>query len=189
MKIRCSLSASICYKRSIVRIYLLEYSTVDCSSNTRPIVPRVLLLRSSPCQDYFVESTRGFKHFVAKVTIEDNLLYACTAQAKETDYPQVEQELKRVVGSFRVPAWDSTKQRWQRACLGLPCTSWRANVLVWVTEKDRFPYEGDNNDVNTDRRDAQHGTDSAESPMIAGVGHTSRWNRSISPPSSQQALW
>lgn len=55
-------------------------------------------------QDYFVESTRGFKHFVAKVTIKDNLLYSCTAQAKEKDYPEVEDELKRVVDSFRVPA-------------------------------------------------------------------------------------
>ncbi|CAM9863747.1 unnamed protein product [Ectocarpus fasciculatus] len=54
--------------------------------------------------DYFVESTRGVKHFVAKVTIKDNLLYACTAQAKEKDYPQVEAELKHVVESFRVPA-------------------------------------------------------------------------------------
>ncbi|CAN0487955.1 unnamed protein product, partial [Laminaria digitata] len=52
--------------------------------------------------DYFVESTRGFKHFVAKVTIKDNLLYACTAQAKEKDYSEVEDELKRVVDSFRV---------------------------------------------------------------------------------------
>lgn len=55
-------------------------------------------------QDYFVESTRGFKHFVAKVAIKDNLLYACTAQAKQKDYPEVEDELKRVVDSFRVPA-------------------------------------------------------------------------------------
>lgn len=55
-------------------------------------------------QDYFVESTRGFKHFVAKVTIKDNLLYTCTAQAKEKDFPQVEAQLKRVVESFRVPA-------------------------------------------------------------------------------------
>eukprot|EP00903_Cladosiphon_okamuranus_P015227 g14073.t1 len=54
--------------------------------------------------DYFVESTRGFKHFIAKVTIKDNLLYTCTAQAKEKDYPQVEAQLKRVVQSFRVPA-------------------------------------------------------------------------------------
>ncbi|CAM9363501.1 unnamed protein product, partial [Hapterophycus canaliculatus] len=54
--------------------------------------------------DYFVESTRGFKHFVAKVTIKDNLLYACTAQAKEKDYPMVETQLKRIVESFRVPA-------------------------------------------------------------------------------------
>lgn len=55
-------------------------------------------------QDYFVESTRGFKHFVAKVTIVDNLLYACTAQAKEKDYPEVEAQLKQIVDSFRVPA-------------------------------------------------------------------------------------
>lgn len=55
-------------------------------------------------QDYFVESTRGFKHFVAKVTIKDNLLYTCTAQAKEKDFPQVEAQLKSVVQSFRVPA-------------------------------------------------------------------------------------
>ncbi|CAN0006293.1 unnamed protein product [Scytosiphon promiscuus] len=54
--------------------------------------------------DYFVESTRGFKHFVAKVTIKDNLLYACTAQAKEKDYPMVEEQLKKIVDSFRVPA-------------------------------------------------------------------------------------
>lgn len=51
-----------------------------------------------------MESTRGFKHFVAKVTIVDNLLYACTAQAKEKDYPEVETQLKRIVESFRVPA-------------------------------------------------------------------------------------
>lgn len=51
-----------------------------------------------------MESTRGFKHFVAKVTIKDNLLYACTAQAKEADYPQVEEELRSIVRSFRVPA-------------------------------------------------------------------------------------
>ena len=51
-----------------------------------------------------MESTRGFKHFVAKVTIKDNLLYTCTAQAKEKDFPQVEAQLKSVVQSFRVPA-------------------------------------------------------------------------------------
>lgn len=59
---------------------------------------------SKTSQDYFVESTRGFKHFVAKVAIKDNLLYACTAQAKEKDFPEVEAQLKRVVDSFRVPA-------------------------------------------------------------------------------------
>ena len=64
----------------------------------------LLLCAAGAWQDYFVESTRGFKHFVAKVTIKGNLLYACTAQAKEKDYPEVEQELKRVVDSFRVPA-------------------------------------------------------------------------------------
>lgn len=51
-----------------------------------------------------MESTRGFKHFVAKVTIKDNLLFACTGQAKEKDYPAVEEQLKRMVDSFRVPA-------------------------------------------------------------------------------------
>lgn len=55
-------------------------------------------------QDYYVESTRGFKHFLAKVTIKDNLLYACTGQAKESDYPNVKEELEKMVGSFRVPA-------------------------------------------------------------------------------------
>lgn len=55
-------------------------------------------------QDYFVESTRGFKHFIAKVTIKDNLLYACTGQAKESDFSTVEGQLNRMVDSFKVPA-------------------------------------------------------------------------------------
>ncbi|CAM9430362.1 unnamed protein product [Choristocarpus tenellus] len=54
--------------------------------------------------DYLVESTRGVKHFLAKVTIKDKLLYVCTAQSKEKDYPEVKAELAEIVKSFSVPA-------------------------------------------------------------------------------------
>lgn len=83
---------------------IVGVSSFRCQPPPPPCPALIVAFSFFFIQDYFVESTRGFKHFVAKVTIADNLLYACTAQAKEKDYPEVEAQLKRIVESFRVPA-------------------------------------------------------------------------------------
>eukprot|EP00961_Rhodomonas_salina_P227304 3073388-Rhodomonas_salina.2 len=52
--------------------------------------------------EYESESTRGNKHFIACVAINKKKLYVLTAQAKIDSFPKEEQNLRRVVASFRL---------------------------------------------------------------------------------------
>jgi len=52
--------------------------------------------------EYESETSRGDKHFIAKVAIEDKKLYVLTAQAKQGKFAEDEQKLRTGVASFRV---------------------------------------------------------------------------------------
>jgi len=52
--------------------------------------------------NYQSKGKRGVKRFVAKFYIQNQKLYALTAQCKELDYPSLESEIQKAVQSFRV---------------------------------------------------------------------------------------
>jgi hypothetical protein len=52
--------------------------------------------------DYLSSGKRGDKRFVAKFFVENQKLYALTAQCKQADYETVKKELLEAVDSFRV---------------------------------------------------------------------------------------
>ena len=52
--------------------------------------------------NYLSQGKRGDKRFVAKFTIQNQRLYALTAQVAEADYNGKEKELMKAVDSFRV---------------------------------------------------------------------------------------
>jgi len=52
--------------------------------------------------NYLSSGKRGDKRFVAKFCIQNQRLYALTAQVAEADYIGKEEELMKAVNSFRV---------------------------------------------------------------------------------------
>lgn len=52
--------------------------------------------------NYLSQGKRGDKRFVAKFCIQNQRLYALTAQVAEADYKEKEEELMKAVSSFRV---------------------------------------------------------------------------------------
>ena len=52
--------------------------------------------------NYLSQGKRGDKRFVAKFSIQNQRLYALTAQVAETDYTAKEKEIMKAVESFRV---------------------------------------------------------------------------------------
>lgn len=52
--------------------------------------------------NYLSQGKRGDKRFVAKFCIQNQRLYALTAQVLESDYKDKENELMKAVDSFRV---------------------------------------------------------------------------------------
>ncbi|KAL7565030.1 hypothetical protein ACA910_020741 [Epithemia clementina (nom. ined.)] len=52
--------------------------------------------------NYLSTGKRGDKRFVTKFYIQNQMLYALTAQCKEADYPTIQDDIRHAVESFRV---------------------------------------------------------------------------------------
>ena len=51
---------------------------------------------------YSIESTRGNKHYVARVAVERGRLFVLTAQTNAADYDELADEIQSVLSTFEV---------------------------------------------------------------------------------------
>ena len=60
------------------------------------------VIGSSPSYniDYVVESTRGKNHYSVKAAIKDKKLFVFTVQAKDADFPSLEEKISTIMESL-----------------------------------------------------------------------------------------
>ena len=55
-----------------------------------------------PPTRYSIESTRGNKHYVARVAVERGRLFVLTAQTNAADFAELSDEIQAVLSTFEV---------------------------------------------------------------------------------------
>ncbi|CEL98426.1 unnamed protein product [Vitrella brassicaformis CCMP3155] len=53
--------------------------------------------------EYTSDTTRGFNHFITRVIVVNQRLFAFTAQSKQKDFDKVRDQMKAIVSTFVVP--------------------------------------------------------------------------------------